>query len=109
MERGEPWTAERIAALRAALGLTQAGFAGELGVRQQTVSEWETGRYLPRGASARMLGMLAESRSAYGSEEQRAESGEREGGERRGKSGERGAGERRAKSRGKNGERGANE
>lgn len=91
MERGEPWTAERIAALRAALGLTQAGFAGELGVRQQTVSEWETGRYLPRGASARMLGMLAESRSAYGSEEQRAESGEREGGERRGKSGERGA------------------
>lgn len=112
MERGEPWTAERIAALRAALGLTQAGFAGELGVRQQTVSEWETGRYLPRGASARMLGMLAESRSAYGSEEQRAESGEREGGERRGKSGERGAErkERRAESgERENGERRAEE
>jgi DNA-binding transcriptional regulator YiaG len=75
--RTEPWTAERVAALRAALGLTQAGFAGELGVRQQTVSEWETGRYLPRGASARVLGMLAESRAPYGeSEEQRAQSKE---------------------------------
>ena len=60
-----PWTAERIAALRAELGLTQAEFADELGVRQQTVSEWETGRYLPRGASSRMLGHIAEQRSAY--------------------------------------------
>lgn len=68
MNRGRdarPWTAERIAALRAELGLSQAAFADELGVRQQTVSEWETGRYLPRGASSRMLGHLAEQRSAY--------------------------------------------
>lgn len=61
----EPWTAERIAELRAALGLTQSGMAEELGVRQQTVSEWETGRYQPRGASARMLQHLAESRRPY--------------------------------------------
>ena len=61
----EPWTAERIAALRAELGLTQAGFADEIGVRQQTVSEWETGRYEPRGASAKLLGMLAERSPAY--------------------------------------------
>jgi len=61
----EAWTAERIAALRAELGLTQAGMARELGVRQQTVSEWETGRYLPRGASARMLQHLAEGRFRY--------------------------------------------
>ena len=61
----EPWTAERIAALRAELGLTQAAMAAELGVRQQTISEWETGQYEPRGASARMLGLLAEGRSAY--------------------------------------------
>lgn len=74
MERGDAWTAGRIAALRASLGLTQAGFASELGVRQQTVSEWETGRYLPRGASARLLGMLAEGRAAYGGGgEERAE------------------------------------
>jgi DNA-binding transcriptional regulator YiaG len=61
----EPWTPERIAALRAALGLSQAAFAGELGVRQQTVSEWETGRYQPRGATARMLALLAEAHAAY--------------------------------------------
>jgi DNA-binding transcriptional regulator YiaG len=61
----EPWTAERIASLRAELGLTQAEMAEELGVRQQTVSEWETGRYEPRGASVRMLHHLAEQRAAY--------------------------------------------
>lgn len=65
MPEREPWTAERIAALRASLALTQAEMAEELGVRQQTVSEWETGRYQPRGASARMLRLLAEARAAY--------------------------------------------
>ena len=63
--KGEAWTAERIAALRAELGLTQTDMAEELGVRQQTVSEWETGRSLPRGASAKMLAHLAERRGAY--------------------------------------------
>jgi DNA-binding transcriptional regulator YiaG len=58
--RGRPWTAAEILALRRRLGLSQAAFAGEIGVRQQTVSEWETGRYQPRGATARLLGMLAE-------------------------------------------------
>lgn len=62
----EPWTAERVAALRARLGLTQSSFADELGVRQQTVSEWETGRYEPRGASSRMLAHLAERTPEYG-------------------------------------------
>ena len=66
--QSEPWTAERIARLRARLGLTQVGFADELGVRQQTVSEWETGRYEPRGASAKLLGMLAERAAAYDEE-----------------------------------------
>ena len=60
----EAWTAESIARLRSELGLTQAAFAAELGVRQQTVSEWETGRYQPRGASARLLGILAETAEA---------------------------------------------
>ena len=59
------WDAGQIAALRAALGISQAEFARALGVRQQTVSEWETGRYAPRGASAKMLGVLAESRAPY--------------------------------------------
>lgn len=61
----EPWTADRVARLRTALGLTQASFAEALGVRQQTVSEWETGRYQPRGASVRVLQMLAEGRFVY--------------------------------------------
>ena len=59
------WDAGQIAAVRAALGISQAEFARALGVRQQTVSEWETGRYAPRGASAKMLGVLAESRAPY--------------------------------------------
>jgi DNA-binding transcriptional regulator YiaG len=54
------WSAEEVRALRRQLGLSQDGLAAELGMRQQTVSEWETGRYQPRGASARLLGMIAE-------------------------------------------------
>lgn len=56
----EPWDAARLRALRRRLGLTQQALADELGVRQQTVSEWETGIYRPRGASARLLGIVAE-------------------------------------------------
>lgn len=59
------WSSESIARLRARLGLTQAEMARALGVRQQTISEWETGRYEPRGASVRMLQFLAESREPY--------------------------------------------
>jgi DNA-binding transcriptional regulator YiaG len=59
------WEAERVRTLRHRLGMTQAEFARELGVRQQTVSEWETGRYAPRGASARVLTLLAEERAPY--------------------------------------------
>ena len=55
-----PWDADAVRALRAHLGATQDELAGELGVRQQTVSEWETGSYRPRGASARLLSMVAE-------------------------------------------------
>jgi DNA-binding transcriptional regulator YiaG len=40
--------------------LTQQEFSDELGVRQQTVSEWETGQYEPRGSSARLLSIVAE-------------------------------------------------
>jgi DNA-binding transcriptional regulator YiaG len=54
------WDAERVRALRRHMGLSQDGLADELGTRQQTVSEWETGRYQPRGASARLLSMVAE-------------------------------------------------
>jgi DNA-binding transcriptional regulator YiaG len=56
----QSWEAGSVRALRRHLGLTQEEMARELGIRQQTVSEWETGQYRPRGASARLLSMVAE-------------------------------------------------
>jgi DNA-binding transcriptional regulator YiaG len=49
-----------VRALRRHLGVSQRRMAAELGTRQQTVSEWETGLYRPRGASARVLSIVAE-------------------------------------------------
>ena len=58
---GQPtWDKERIQALRQHLHLTQQEMSRELGIRQQTVSEWETGAYQPRGASAKLLSLVAE-------------------------------------------------
>ena len=54
------WDRERVRALRRHLELTQAKLAEELGTRQQTISEWETGMYRPRGASAKLLSIVAE-------------------------------------------------
>jgi DNA-binding transcriptional regulator YiaG len=58
---GKPhWDKERIQALRQHLGLTQQAMAEQMGTRQQTISEWETGMYLPRGASLKLLTLIAE-------------------------------------------------
>jgi DNA-binding transcriptional regulator YiaG len=54
------WDGDSIQALRRHLGLTQSALSDQLGTRQQTVSEWETGMYKPRGASAKLLSMIAE-------------------------------------------------
>lgn len=54
------WDADLVKALRHHMGLTQAEFAQELGVRQPTVSEWETGAYGPRRSSSKLLTMVAE-------------------------------------------------
>ena len=54
------WDSQRIRALRHHLGLTQRELAGNLGTRQQTISEWETGMYKPRGASSTLLSIIAE-------------------------------------------------
>ena len=72
--RGPTWEAMSVRALRRHLGLSQAKMAQELGTRQQTVSEWETGLYQPRGASARLLTIIAErARFGYGSGTRREE------------------------------------
>jgi len=54
------WDKERVRALRRYLGLTQKKLAEELGTRQQTISEWETDMYQPRGTSATLLSIIAE-------------------------------------------------
>ena len=58
--RGDQWNAERVRALRNHLGLTQQQLSGELGTRQQTISEWERGMYSPRGTSRTILNVIAE-------------------------------------------------
>jgi DNA-binding transcriptional regulator YiaG len=68
------WDAVRVRALREHLRATQEELAAELNVRQQTVSEWETGQYRPRGASERLLALIAErAEFAYGSDDQGGE------------------------------------
>lgn len=65
------WDKNRIRALRRHMGLTQAELARLLGTRQQTISEWETGAYKPRGTSAMLLNIVAErSEFRYHPEEQ---------------------------------------
>ncbi|MCH8101919.1 MAG: helix-turn-helix domain-containing protein [Chloroflexi bacterium] len=53
------WNAEAIRGLRKFLRLSQSAFSKQLGIRQQTVSEWETGVYEPRGASSTLLNVVA--------------------------------------------------
>ena len=77
-KRRAAWDAGKVRALRQHLGLTQEALARRMGTRQQTISEWETGMYEPRGVSERMLGMVAEQAGfAY-------EAGEEQGTEGRG-------------------------
>ena len=54
------WDADRVKSLRQFMGLTQQLFADKLGVRQQTVSEWEKSMYRPRGATVTLLNIVAE-------------------------------------------------
>ena len=61
MARRKPtWNRDKIKDLRVQLGLTQQELADEMGTRQQTISEWETGMYQPRGASVTLLNLVAE-------------------------------------------------
>jgi DNA-binding transcriptional regulator YiaG len=54
------WDSASVQALRQHLGLTQRELSHKLGTRQQTISEWETGMYQPRGATVTLLSMVAE-------------------------------------------------
>jgi len=54
------WDAASIQALRRHLGLTQDELSARLGTRQQTISEWETGKYRPRRSTSVLLRLIAE-------------------------------------------------
>ncbi len=62
--KGTRWHKDSVKALRRHLKMTQRELADEMGARQQTISEWETGLYRPRGTSARLLSIIAE-RTGY--------------------------------------------
>ena len=54
------WDGELVWALRQHMNVNQARLAETLGVRQQTVSEWETGGYSPSRAMSKYLTIMAE-------------------------------------------------
>ena len=62
--RAAAWDAGAVRALRRHMKLSQDELAAALGTRQQTISEWETGLYQPRGLSERLLSLVAE-RAAF--------------------------------------------
>ena len=54
------WDGLMIHALRKSMGMNQSEFADVLGVRQQTISEWENNVYLPTRARSNHITMIAE-------------------------------------------------
>ena len=54
------WDSDLVKALRQHMGLGQSELAEQLGVRQQTISEWETGSYAPKRAMSKYLMIIAE-------------------------------------------------
>jgi len=59
------WDGAAVRALREHLDLNQEELAEVLGVRQQTISEWETGVYAPSRGRSKHLDLVAE-RSGFG-------------------------------------------
>jgi putative transcriptional regulator len=54
------WNPAMIRALREHMDLTQRELADMLEVRQQTISEWETGLHTPHRSTQKTLSMVAE-------------------------------------------------
>jgi DNA-binding transcriptional regulator YiaG len=64
------WDSDLIKALRQFMEMSQTQMAEELGVRQQTISEWETGVYQPTRAMSKLLTLVAERAGfTYGADE----------------------------------------
>ena len=69
------WDGDLVRALRDHLGVSQTQLAETLGMRQQTVSEWETGVYAPTRASSKFLTLVAE-RAGFSFGEQESDQGD---------------------------------
>ena len=69
------WDGDLVHALRDHLGVSQTQLAETLGMRQQTVSEWETGVYAPTRASSKFLTLVAE-RAGFSFGEQESDQGD---------------------------------
>ena len=54
------YNADRVKKLRNDMGLSQAMFAGILGVSKKAVEAWESGRNVPKGPAARMMDLMSE-------------------------------------------------
>lgn len=55
------WSPEELKRLRKKLGMTQSEFGSRMGVRQATVSDWETGKQSPSPMARRLLDRIASS------------------------------------------------
>jgi len=53
------WTPGQINQLRKDLGMSQSEMAGRMGVRQATISDWETGKQSPSPMARRLLDRIA--------------------------------------------------
>jgi DNA-binding transcriptional regulator YiaG len=59
------WDGEMVRSLRSHLNMSQVELAEILGVRQQTISEWETSAYMPTRSRSKHLTMVAEQAGIY--------------------------------------------
>jgi DNA-binding XRE family transcriptional regulator len=60
IRKSQGWSADEIKSLREHTGWSQQELAQQLGVRQQTVSDWELGIHASRRSMGKLLQMIAE-------------------------------------------------
>ncbi len=59
VKRRPAWSPDKVKALREHTGWTQHDLSEQLGVRQQTISEWETGQHVPHYSTSKHLNLVA--------------------------------------------------
>jgi len=59
------WNGNLVKALRFYLEFSQKELAQEMAVRQQTISDWEMGAYIPKPSMCKLLTMVAEQKGFF--------------------------------------------